>query len=1251
MVGGSTHVENSQPTDTAPNHQPNPTPNPGSPATNNQAAQPGSPNPTRDNPPADPETQHQRPKQPANTRANILLATLNIKGRSSVTSETRNQVSKWTDIHRFIRQKQISILCVQETHLEQTHVDTITALYGKRLDVHNSPLPSNPGVSAGVAFVINKERLNPTNVLTRELIPGRAQLLTLKWNDNNSITILNVYAPNSAQEHPAFWTNIHQKLTDPNMPVHVDVMLGDFNITEDLIDRAPAHSDNYTAREALREFRESLNLLDQWRHDNPNTRSYTFTSNNHSLSRLDRIYSTRQLSPTLYDWETTDTIIPSDHKMVLVRHVPTHMPFVGPGRWTLPLTLLSDKVFLDQVASYGIALQTQLETQPNIPTAPQHLWESFKRDVNELAKKTGKVQLAKMRNKRTTLKKDLCQLEQNNVLDSNPDQRTNAALLRQEIQHLEAKQGRNAKARAQAQWFANGERINKYWICTNTPRKPRDVIYALRNPITNDLTTRSSEMVRIAQHYHNELQQKDILDYRDHTRHEAQQSVLSQIPDTQKLTAPDTELHHPITTDQVCTALLLSKNGTATGLDGLPYELWKALLDRHTHLTKTNSPSFDIIKCMTNIYQNIQMHSMNPESNFSDGWMCPIYKKKDKTRIENYRPITLLNTDYKIMTKALAMQLAKHACQLLHPDQSGFVPTCSIFNPIRLAETMSAYADYMEENGAIVALDQEKAYDKIDHHYLLDTLRTFQLPMLFIDTVGTLYKRAKTRVVINGVQSNPYLVTRGVRQGDPLSCLLFDIAIEPLAASIRNAPDITGYAIPHSTTIIKINLYADDTTVYLSHSDRYDTLERLLKTWCRASGAKFNLEKTEIIPIGTAEHRARMLHTRCLHPDDAPLADGIRIVPEGHSARILSAWIGNNTDQAQPWSPIIDKIKEHLDHWAAAHPTLDAKRLIVQMVVGGMTQFLTKAQGMPPTVLRTLTTITRNFLWDKNRSPPGLSIPRLTKPIPQGGINILDLETRNQAIELTWVRDYLNLSPTRPTWAYALDAIINTINKDGITDTFGINTFLTSLRPSGRPRRNGKPAPRPLVAILQTAKRFNLTFAPRKLSKSLKRQMPAWYHIGVPPNKYHKTKTRCLRMTHQITHLIDLVRTCRSLTRPTTNHLPLATCTCHYCRRDREQGCTNPHKCAQTAREIIGSLDDLYTPSRQPDQPPKDGLSLLQSSLGDVGTPVFFSFPDLTLHSRRTEHQPYLPTLVTCLVIVLVWTPLRPRFSYLSPPD
>lgn len=118
--------------------------------------------------------------------------------------------------------------------------------------------------------------------------------------------------------------------------------------------------------------------------------------------------------------------------------------------------------------------------------------------------------------------------------------------------------------------------------------------------------------------------------------------------------------------------------------------------------------------------------------------------------------------DYKILTKALAIQLAREIHPLIHTDQSGFIPRCSIFDPICLAKLMIEYADITEENSVLITLDQEKAYDRIKHDYLIKTLETFQIPQPFIRTVEALYKNAHTKVAINGVLSAPFWVTRGV---------------------------------------------------------------------------------------------------------------------------------------------------------------------------------------------------------------------------------------------------------------------------------------------------------------------------------------------------------------------------------------------------------------------------------------------------------------------------------------------------------
>ena len=95
-----------------------------------------------------------------------------------------------------------------------------------------------------------------------------------------------------------------------------------------------------------------------------------------------------------------------------------------------------------------------------------------------------------------------------------------------------------------------------------------------------------------------------------------------------------------------------------------------------------------------------------------------IFQKKDKMKIENYRPITLLETDYKLYTKTVANKLSRVCQKLIHKDQVGFVPNRSLFDHTRLAHLMMDYADREGQNGCIISLGQEKAYDKIDHKYL-----------------------------------------------------------------------------------------------------------------------------------------------------------------------------------------------------------------------------------------------------------------------------------------------------------------------------------------------------------------------------------------------------------------------------------------------------------------------------------------------------------------------------------------------------
>ena len=137
----------------------------------------------------------------------------------------------------------------------------------------------------------------------------------------------------------------------------------------------------------------------------------------------------------------------------------------------------------------------------------------------------------------------------------------------------------------------------------------------------------------------------------------------------------------------------------------------------------------------------------------------------------------------------------------------------------------------------------------------------------------------------------------------------------------------------------------------------------------------------------------------------------MKLAKEGQPVRSLGAWIGNKTDQATPWTKTIDKMTAALERWKKCSPTLRGKRLIAQMILGGMTQYLTKVQGMPRGIETQITKILQDIIWDGKK--PSISMERLSKPVEEGGIKLLDIQARNEAIEITWLPAYLNLSETR----------------------------------------------------------------------------------------------------------------------------------------------------------------------------------------------------------------------------------------------
>jgi ribonuclease HI len=1126
-------------------------------------------------------------------RANINIATLNINGATAPTSNM-NLIEKWSTINRTIRKEKIAILALQETHLDEERANDVHNCFQKSFHLHYSSDPNNPRSTAGVAFIINKALITPEHIRVRTIIPGRAVLLTIAWSSVKKISILNIYAPVDRQSQPEFWKRIERRRVRARLP-RPDFVLGDFNVTEDPLDRSPPHPDDRAATDILRETKHSWEIQDQWRHAHPNERCFTYRAPRDGTwiqSRLDRIYTARKHATTLFGWKAGPTATPTDHWMVAVKYAPEDAPFIGKGRWTWPLPSLSDTKLIDLIARRGMVIQEHLDKlergeMNRNETNPQILWEEFKTDIQKIAKKYTNKTRHKAESMQKNLEKDIKNITANPNFDTDDNLKAEEAYLESKLSHIIKVLARNEKSDLKAALASHGEKLGGIWSAINKEKKPRNLIPRLKCPGTNPLQYErtSSRMAELARNYHNDLQKKDIRPQSNAERENEIATALRAIPAAQQ--PEDLELspmNNTATQAQVQEALKFTKNNTATGMDGCPYELWKALNQHHLERSEQNQPSFDITKTLAHVFQDIQNHGIEKKASFALGWMCPIYKKKDQTEISNYRPITCLNTDYKLLTKVLAVQLIDNIERLIHPDQAGFIPKRSIFDQIRLARTIIKYAELSNEDGAIVALDQEKAYDKIRHDYLWATLERFKLPHSFVKTVRELYSNAYTRVAINGTLSSPYKVTRGVRQGDPLSCALFDLAIEPLACKLRDDRNLEGITIPGIEEKIIVSMFADDTSLFLGKNDRMDHVQEILDEWCRASGAKFNTEKTEIIPIGSEEHRSRIIITRKINQrDQLALNDGIRIAKDGDAVRSLGAWIGNNTNVKTPWEPIIDNIQRNLKRWAKSNPTLQGRQLIAQAVIGGHTQFLAKAQGMPPDIEAALIKISRNFIWE------GCTVPRITleclhRPVEEGGLNLLDITVRNDAIELTWIKTYLDFSPSRPKWATITDLIIDACMPQGNNAQTRINCFLQTWNPPQRGNRAIR-LDEDTARMLKAAKTYNVNFAAIRLAPNLKTQLPAWFHLGSEQRLLTNNPTKCLIHKHDAKTIADLLKvSARVRTTGTNNlHQPSIYCRCQDCTDDRVNNCWTPHECAKEALTRLQLIFPKLNPTLKDD--------------------------------------------------------------------
>ena len=206
-----------------------------------------------------------------------------------------------------------------------------------------------------------------------------------------------------------------------------------------------------------------------------------------------------------------------------------------------------------------------------------------------------------------------------------------------------------------------------------------------------------------------------------------------------------------------------------------------------------------------------------------------------------------MNNDYKIVTKALALRLEKSVTRptTISPNQTGYVKGRYIGESIRIITDMMSFTKKKNIPGLAVFLDFEKAFVSIEWCYLQKCLEAFNFGPQLRQWITVLYNNITSCVLNNGFATKHFNLSRGVRQGCPLSGILFVIGVEILSNAIsKRLREIEGIQIDPNNSI-KITQYGDGTTIFVKDIRSVHRLFDLLQQFENCSGLRINQSKSE----------------------------------------------------------------------------------------------------------------------------------------------------------------------------------------------------------------------------------------------------------------------------------------------------------------------------------------------------------------------------------------------------------------------
>ena len=904
-----------------------------------------------------------------NSLANINVVTFNCNGLGN-SSRRRALMSHFNKgLYDFV--------CLQETHILKEKI------MGEIISQWEGSLHYSRGTGWGKGLItLFHPKYSSSNI--KEIYKTDRVLASSISIEGETVNLINIYAPSENCEKASFFNELIIDLEHniPELLVDHLILMGDLNIAMHSLDIISGMQHSVAIRQSLSNFVNKAALTDTYRVLHPETKAFTWShgsksSCNNAARRLDYIFVGESLAPYIKSCCIKNFGF-SDHKAVILTLEFANFK-TGKGLYKLNSSLLQDenyiKIIIDEIKS------TQAEYSS---LNPHLLWDMIKTNVKEISQQYSNNISRDNKLLESRLEHKLSDLESqysSSPHDDNLLQDIHKTKSLLEIHELN--KARGAQIRARAKDIEEGETNTAFFKGLEKTKSNSNIIKRLTLSSGKSSTNETEILDEICDKFSQRYNDSDKVyaNISQDMDNYVENLNLPRISEESKAFCDSS-----LSDEEVAAAAMSLNNDSAPGADGLPAGFYEVFWD-HLKAPLTN--------CF--VY-SLATHSLSPSQKL--GVISLLHKGKELRRddLNNWRPLTLLNVDGKILAKVLSNRMNKVIDELVGTQQKGFLKGRDISHVHRRIDDILETHKNTDKEGLLVALDFKQAFDKINMSCIYKSLEIFGFGNTFIQWIYTLNNGRQASIKNGGHISQSFPMANGVRQGCVISPQLFLLAVEILAQKIIQDKNIKGLNPHQADTPTKVEQLADDTSLFMSNTRDLELSLGHLRAFSKFSDLDLNLNKCFALSVNGADID--------LSKFDIKIKDAVKILGIIYSSSISAS------KNVLNWESRINHIKHFLQRQYKRKQTIIGRIHSIKTYCLSQLTYIMRCISLPEDLLVSINKLFFDFIWkgkpDAKKSVDKIKRNVLCSDYLQGGLKMINVISFQESILLEWAVSLLN---------------------------------------------------------------------------------------------------------------------------------------------------------------------------------------------------------------------------------------------------